>query len=87
MYIEKLKVRPRKSTCSTCCVCRNRPELTRRAAVPFNPCVAELSTMLSCWTAKGDLQNTGACAETAKMLFDCMRTTVRLGLLSVQDSC
>lgn len=32
--------------------------------------------MLGCWTAKGDLLNAEGCAESAKMLFDCMRTTV-----------
>lgn len=41
-------------------------------------CTPELTTMLGCWAAKNDLATTGACAESAKALFDCMRTTARL---------
>ena len=33
--------------------------------------------MLGCWAAKNDMMTTGACAESAKALYDCMRTTVR----------
>ena len=40
-------------------------------------CAPELSAMLACWAASGDLHNRALCKETAEQLFQCMRTTVR----------
>ncbi|KAK7693233.1 hypothetical protein QCA50_002799 [Cerrena zonata] len=37
-------------------------------------CAKELSTMLSCWAASGDIHSASACAESATTLFECMRT-------------
>ena len=39
-------------------------------------CATELATMLGCWAAKNDTTTTGVCAESAKALYDCMRSTV-----------
>jgi len=40
-------------------------------------CTPELTAMLSCWAATGDLHNMNLCRETAQSLFQCMRTAVR----------
>ncbi len=40
-------------------------------------CAPQLSAMLACWAASGDLHNRALCKETAEQLFQCMRTTVR----------
>ncbi|KAF9653053.1 hypothetical protein BDM02DRAFT_3087845 [Thelephora ganbajun] len=45
----------------------------KNAAVSL--CAPELATMLGCWAAKNNMTTTGACAESAKALYDCMRTT------------
>lgn len=50
------------------------PDRCSGAAVSL--CAPELTTMLGCWAAKNDLTTTGACAESAKALYECMRTTV-----------
>ena len=47
------------------------------AGAAVSLCAPELATMLGCWAAKNDMAMTGACAESAKALYDCMRTTVR----------
>lgn len=39
-------------------------------------CTQQLSAMLGCWAASGDLHNVGECSQTAQDLFQCMRTTV-----------
>ncbi|KAG8893474.1 hypothetical protein FRB99_001918 [Tulasnella sp. 403] len=41
----------------------------------INPCIPELSAMLGCWAVSHDLKNVGACAESAKALAECMRTS------------
>ncbi|KAF5345204.1 hypothetical protein D9758_009651 [Tetrapyrgos nigripes] len=38
-------------------------------------CAPQLTTMLGCWAASGDLHSVGACQEAAQDLFRCMRTT------------
>src|SRR5580765_2630386 len=40
-------------------------------------CTPELTAMLACWAATGDLHNRQMCRETAQNLFQCMRTAVR----------
>lgn len=52
--------------------------LTIFADAAVSLCAPELATMLGCWAAKNDMTTTGTCAESAKALYDCMRTTVRL---------
>lgn len=32
--------------------------------------------MLGCWASSGDIRSAGSCAEAAKMLHECMRTSV-----------
>ncbi|ELU44875.1 CHCH domain-containing protein [Rhizoctonia solani AG-1 IA] len=49
----------------------------RKAAVN-TPCAAELATMLGCWASSGDIKSAGACAEAAKVLHECMKTSVSL---------
>ncbi|KAF8610085.1 hypothetical protein BDV93DRAFT_601151 [Ceratobasidium sp. AG-I] len=46
-----------------------------RKAVANTPCAGELATMLGCWASSGDIKSAGACAEAAKVLHDCMRTS------------
>ena len=72
MHIQKLKVRPKKSADSLFIL--GYPDHLSGAAVSL--CAPELATMLGCWAAKNDMTTTGTCAETAKALYDCMRTTV-----------
>jgi hypothetical protein len=74
MHIQKLKVRPKKS--EDMLLSCEFPDHFAGAAVSL--CAPELATMLGCWAAKNDMATTGACAESARMLYDCMRTTVRL---------
>lgn len=75
MHIQKLKVRPKKSAHSEPVALFQRyPNYPTAATVSL--CTPELTTMLGCWAAKNDLTTTGACAESAKALYDCMRTTV-----------
>jgi len=50
----------------------------RSAGAAISLCAPELATMLGCWAAKNDMTTAGACAESAKALYDCMRTTVRV---------
>jgi len=72
MHIQKLKVRPKKSV--DILFIMDYPDHFLGAAVSL--CAPELATMLGCWAAKNDMTATGACAESAKALYDCMRTTV-----------
>ena len=76
MHIQKLKVRPKKSVhgCYHGLFCA-RSDRFVGAAVSL--CAPELATMLGCWAAKNDTATTGACAESARALYDCMRSTVR----------
>ncbi|KAG8872856.1 hypothetical protein FRB97_007291 [Tulasnella sp. 331] len=46
-----------------------------RKADTINPCVPQLTAMLGCWAVAQDLRNQTACAEAAKGLADCMRTS------------
>lgn len=39
--------------------------------------------MLSCWAASKDVNNMGACAESAKAVAECMRNSVWFSLLSL----
>lgn len=41
-----------------------------------NMCSLQLTAMLGCWAATGDIHSKTACQETAQALFHCMRTTV-----------
>lgn len=40
------------------------------------PCAAEFAAMLACWASSNDLSNRGTCAETGRMLQDCMKQSV-----------
>jgi len=77
MHIQKLKVRPKKSVhrllFQLFCAFSNC-----FADATVSLCAPELATMLGCWAAKNDMTTTGTCAESAKALYDCMRTTVRI---------
>ncbi|KAF8520197.1 hypothetical protein BU17DRAFT_47080 [Hysterangium stoloniferum] len=46
-----------------------------RKVPPPNPCAIELSAMLGCWASTKDILSKNGCAEAAKMLHECMRTT------------
>ncbi|KII88953.1 hypothetical protein PLICRDRAFT_139050 [Plicaturopsis crispa FD-325 SS-3] len=46
-----------------------------KKSVAPNVCTEELTTMLACWAATGDLKSTKECAEQATALYTCMRTT------------
>ncbi|KAG8954063.1 hypothetical protein FRC04_001047 [Tulasnella sp. 424] len=46
-----------------------------RKADVINPCVPELTAMLGCWAVSHDLKNTGECAQAAKNLAECMKTS------------
>ncbi|KAH9934892.1 uncharacterized protein B0H18DRAFT_978844 [Fomitopsis serialis] len=37
-------------------------------------CGPQLALMLNCFTAKNDIHGMGPCQDSAKALFDCMRT-------------
>ncbi|KDQ18512.1 hypothetical protein BOTBODRAFT_154422 [Botryobasidium botryosum FD-172 SS1] len=45
------------------------------------PCATELATMLGCWASAGNVGNSAVspCADTAKALHDCMRTSAKRG--------
>ncbi|SNX81450.1 related to MRP10 - mitochondrial ribosomal protein of the small subunit [Melanopsichium pennsylvanicum] len=45
-----------------------RPKKDAAAA----PCAAEFATMLACWASSNDLNNIGACKDSAKALQECM---------------
>jgi len=77
MHIQKLKVRPKKSAHGPFVVDYSA-HFDRFAGAAVSLCAPELTTMLGCWAAKNDLTTTGTCAESAKALYDCMRTTVRV---------
>ncbi|KAF7978113.1 hypothetical protein HWV62_1530 [Athelia sp. TMB] len=46
----------------------------RKNATP-SICSAQLTAMLGCMAATGDLHTTTTCADAASQLFNCMRTT------------
>ncbi|RDB24305.1 37S ribosomal protein mrp10, mitochondrial [Hypsizygus marmoreus] len=46
-----------------------------RKNVTQNMCGTQLAAMLGCWAATDDLGSTGLCEDSAKALFQCMRTT------------
>lgn len=48
----------------------------KKAVMPA-PCAAEFAQMLACWASANDLGNTGACAQSAQVLQQCMRSQVR----------
>jgi len=75
IHIKKLKVRPKKGKkyYFFCWPCSNIQFVAAQTAL----CAPELSAMLACWAATGDLHNTKDCSETAQVLFQCMRRTVR----------
>ncbi|KAF9818905.1 hypothetical protein IEO21_02443 [Rhodonia placenta] len=37
-------------------------------------CGVQLASMLGCWAASGDTHSVGPCQESAKALYECMRT-------------
>ncbi|KAF9533385.1 hypothetical protein CPB83DRAFT_782908 [Crepidotus variabilis] len=45
-----------------------------KKAAQTTMCAPELTSMLACWAATGDTFNHNACQESAKNLFQCMRT-------------
>lgn len=47
-----------------------------RVDIPPNVCAAELSNMLGCWAATGDVLASNECQAAAETLFQCMRTAV-----------
>jgi len=49
-----------------------RPKKNAAAA----PCAAEFATMLACWASSSDLNNVGACKDSAKALQECMASRV-----------
>lgn len=49
-----------------------------RKLVEVSPCIAEMGAMIQCWTASG--VDDPKCAQTAKMLTDCMKSLVSLNL-------
>ncbi|KAI0315532.1 hypothetical protein OF83DRAFT_728297 [Amylostereum chailletii] len=53
------------------------PKLKVRPQKNISPsaCSPELAAMLGCWAATTDVMSTGACAQSARTLFECMRTT------------
>ncbi|KAF9483797.1 hypothetical protein BDN70DRAFT_799178 [Pholiota conissans] len=46
-----------------------------RKAAQTVMCAPQLTTMLSCWAASGDVMSVGTCQVAAQDLFQCMRTT------------
>lgn len=51
--------------------------LLKKIAQQTVMCAPQLTEMLACWAASGDIHSVGKCQESAEMLFDCMRRTVR----------
>lgn len=49
-----------------------RPKKDAAAA----PCAAEFATMLACWASSNDLNNIGACKDSARSLQECMASRV-----------
>lgn len=49
-----------------------RPKKDAAAA----PCAAEFATMLACWASSNDLNNIGACKDSARALQECMASRV-----------
>ncbi|KAG1800828.1 uncharacterized protein HD556DRAFT_1286426 [Suillus plorans] len=45
-----------------------------RKNLPPNVCAVELSNMLGCWAATGDMLSSNHCQAAAETLFQCMRT-------------
>lgn len=76
IHIKRLKVRPRKG--DSCLVFQLNEILNDPIAAQTAVCAPELSAMLACWAATGDLHNRESCRETAQSLFQCMRTAVRI---------
>lgn len=60
-----------------CFVSRHMVPIFPSSDAANNMCAVQLSTMLSCWAATGDLHSANQCKEAAQTLFHCMRTTVR----------
>ncbi|KZT65443.1 hypothetical protein DAEQUDRAFT_676869, partial [Daedalea quercina L-15889] len=72
MHIKKLKVRPRKSMCSSRCDPFDSSNVS--VIAPFEtPCGPALQGMLNCMAAKGDVHALDACEGVTQELFDCMR--------------
>ncbi|KAF8964003.1 hypothetical protein BDZ97DRAFT_1653227 [Flammula alnicola] len=46
-----------------------------RKAAQTVMCAPQLTAMLACWAAEGDLMSVGTCQTHAQDLFHCMRTT------------
>ncbi|KAF9036733.1 hypothetical protein BJ165DRAFT_1354050 [Panaeolus papilionaceus] len=46
-----------------------------RKAAQTVMCAPQLSSMLACWAASGDVMSTAACQQSAEALYQCMRTT------------
>lgn len=46
-----------------------------RKVIEASPCIVEMGAMIQCWTASG--VDDAKCAQTAKMLADCMKNLVR----------
>lgn len=40
------------------------------------PCAVEFAAMLACWASASDLSNSGACAESSRMLQECLKQSV-----------
>ncbi|GAC73378.1 hypothetical protein PANT_9c00089 [Moesziomyces antarcticus T-34] len=49
-----------------------RPKKDAAAA----PCAAEFATMLACWASSNDINNIGACKDSARSLQECMASRV-----------
>ena len=81
IHIKRLKVRPRKGDSGL--VFQLNGILIDLIAAQTAVCAPELSAMLACWAATGDLHNRETCRETAQSLFQCMRTAVRILCLHV----
>lgn len=47
-----------------------------RKVIEASPCIVEMGAMIQCWTASG--VDDAKCAQTAKMLADCMKSLVCL---------
>ncbi|KDE06110.1 hypothetical protein MVLG_03527 [Microbotryum lychnidis-dioicae p1A1 Lamole] len=44
-----------------------------RRTAHIQPCAIELSAMLTCWAASGDLASVDKCKESAAKLHECMQ--------------
>ncbi|KAF8162985.1 hypothetical protein B0H34DRAFT_303202 [Crassisporium funariophilum] len=54
----------------------------RQRKAPNNVmCATQLSAMLGCWAASGDLHSVEQCKVAADTLFNCMRTTALIHIL------